>query len=313
MKFFTITVYLSLVINTLIAGNFVLPTNTRLESQEDSLKSTNHKVTALYIAEGTAYLGAMTGLYMYKYINQLQPHYRIKYIQNDWRVGMDGTHHILATYYIARLGYDVQHWAGLNEKRAVWISGLTGLACLTSQEIMDGFATDWSSSLNDEVTNVLGSALFISQQLAWHEQRIVPKWSYHSTSFPSYRPELLGDNFAERMIKDYNGQTFWLSANLNSFAAKDSRIPKWLNLSVGIGATGLTGPEIIVDPGTRGDIIPDFTRQHLFYIAPDIDLTRIRTRSATLKWIFEAIGFLKIPMPALEISGQGVKFHPLFF
>src|SRR3712207_8632374 len=29
--------------------------------------------------------------------------------------------------------------------------------------------------------------------------------------------DLYGSSFAERMIKDYNGQTYWLSANLKSF------------------------------------------------------------------------------------------------
>jgi hypothetical protein len=43
------------------------------------------------------------------------------------------------------------------------------------------------------------------------------------------------------MLKDYNGQTYWLSVNLHSFY-KGSKIPKWLNLAIGYGANGmLTG------------------------------------------------------------------------
>jgi hypothetical protein len=45
----------------------------------------------------------------------------------------------------------------------------------------------------------------------------------------------------EQMLKDYNGQTYWLSVNLHSFY-KGSKIPKWLNLAIGYGANGmLTG------------------------------------------------------------------------
>ena len=42
------------------------------------------------------------------------------------------------------------------------------------------------------------------------------------------------------MLKDYNGQTYWLSANLKSFFKK-SNVPTWLNISVGYGAEGMFG------------------------------------------------------------------------
>jgi hypothetical protein len=114
------------------------------------------------------------------------------------------------------------------------------------------------------------------------------------------------------MIKDYNGQTFWLSANIKSFIFKNSRIPGWINIAAGISSTGITGP-IDNPPLYRSNPVPAFEARHLFYIAPDIDLTRIRTRSHALKWIFECIGFLKFPSPALEISSHGLKFKPLYF
>ena len=44
----------------------------------------------------------------------------------------------------------------------------------------------------------------------------------------------------ERMLKDYNGQTYWLSANLKSFF-QGSNIPAWLNVAVGYGADGMFG------------------------------------------------------------------------
>jgi hypothetical protein len=36
--------------------------------------------------------------------------------------------------------------------------------------------------------------------------------------------ELFGSSWIERMLKDYNGQTYWLSANLNHFS-KDQIYP----------------------------------------------------------------------------------------
>jgi hypothetical protein len=50
--------------------------------------------------------------------------------------------------------------------------------------------------------------------------------SLHLTDYASKRPDVLGSNL-ERTIKDYNGQTYWLSVNLHSFF-KQSKIPNGL-------------------------------------------------------------------------------------
>jgi hypothetical protein len=63
----------------------------------------------------------------------------------------------------------------------------------------------------------------------------------------------------------------------------------------------------------EGFPVPYSTRYRQFYIAPDIDLSRIPVKSKTLKLIFNTIGFIKIPMPTLEFNKNGVKFHPLYF
>jgi hypothetical protein len=59
----------------------------------------------------------------------------------------------------------------------------------------------------------------------------IPHIQYRQTN-------VLGSSLAEQMLKDYNGQTYWLSVNLHSFYKN----PKWLNLAIGYGANGmLTG------------------------------------------------------------------------
>lgn len=282
-----------------------------LNASPDSSKVYRQRRTTLALAGVTAYAGTMTGLYNLWYRDYPQTHFHFFNDNDEW-LGVDKLGHATTSYYVGRLGYDAWKWAGMSEKKATWIGGLSGFFFLTTIEILDGFSAQWGASSGDLTANTVGSALFISQQLAWHDQKIMLKWSYHSTDFPDYRPDLLGRNFAERMGKDYNGHTYWLSANLHSFAGKHSVIPRWLNVALGYGATGMTGAssnktEYLEKP------IPSFERRQLFYIAPDIDLTHIRTQSATLKWIFEAIGFLKFPLPALEISKQGIRFKPLCF
>ena len=138
------------------------------------------------------------------------------------------------------------------------------------------------------------------------------KFSYHNTDFPKYR-HTLGTNLQERMLKDYNGQTYWLSANIKSFLRKESRFPKWINIAVGYGADGMLGGSYNPPINEEGEILPKFERTRQFYIAPDIDLTKIKTKSKLLNTIFNAFGFIKFPLPALEINKSKIKFQPLYF
>lgn len=178
---------------------------------------------------------------------------------------------------------------------------------------MDGFSAGWGASLGDVTANALGSAAFIGQQFAWDEQRILLKWSFHETQYAQYNPNQLGKNFPERMIKDYNGQTFWLSANIRSFLHEDSRFPGWLNIAFGYSGDGMIGARY--NPSEiNGNPVPSFIRTRQYFLSPDIDLTRIKTKSGFLKMVFNIFGVLKFPLPALEYnSTQGLVVHGVYF
>lgn len=231
---------------------------------------------------------------------------------NEW-LQMDKAGHTFSAYIAGRAGYNVCRWTGLDEKRSALIGGNLGWVFLATVEVMDGFSRGWGFSAGDMIANTTGSALFISQQLLWHEQRMELKFSFHQSKYAHYRPDLMGANFKEQFFKDYNGQTLWLSANLHSFLKKDSRFPAFLNLAFGYGAEGMTGAFSNVT-SYQGNIIPEFERCRQFYLSPDIDLTKIKTRSRVLKFIFEATRFVKFPLPALEYNSKNQwKFHPFYF
>lgn len=230
----------------------------------------------------------------------------------EW-LQMDKAGHTFSAYIAGRAGYSVCRWTGLDEKRSALIGGNLGWVFLATVEVMDGFSRGWGFSAGDMIANTTGSALFISQQLLWHEQRVELKFSFHQSKYAHYRPDLLGSDFKEQFFKDYNGQTLWLSANLHSFLKKDSRFPAFLNLAFGYGADGMTGA-FSNATSYQGNIIPEFTRCRQFYLAPDIDLTKIKTNSRVLKFIFEATRYIKFPMPALEYNSKNQwVFHPLYF
>jgi hypothetical protein len=293
-----------------VYGNIVFAQDA--ESSGYKTDTLNRKrLTLVTVAGATLYAGSITGLYSLWYKDYPQSSFHFFNDNQEW-LQMDKCAHVTASYYIGLVGYNALRWSGVPEKKAIWYGGMSGFVYLTSIEIMDGFSEEWGASPMDLVANTLGTTLFISQQLAWHEQKFVLKYSFHTTTYAQYNPEQLGSTFLQNMVKDYNGQTYWISANISSLGLQHTRFPKWLNIAAGYGAEGMTGG--FSNPSEIDGVqVPYSERYRQFYLAADIDLSRIPVKSKTLKLILNTIGFIKIPMPALEFNKNGVKFHPLYF
>lgn len=223
---------------------------------------------------------------------------------------MDKAAHVFSAYHLGRFGAESLEWSGSSKKNQRLYGATVGFAFLSVVEIMDGFSAEWGASYGDVLANALGTALYISQDLLWNEQRIIPKFSYHQTVYPSARPETLGATWNEKILKDYNGQTYWLSANIASFFP-NTKTPKWLNLAVGYGAEGMiTGSDAL----TNSIFLPESKRIRQFYLSFDVDLTRIPTKNHTLKTLFSVFNTLKIPAPTLEVNGNGrFRWHAFYF
>lgn len=239
---------------------------------------------------------------------------------NEW-LQMDKLGHGWTAYNTGRASAAMWKWAGLNEKKSTWIGGLSGAAYLTVIEFLDGHSAEWGWSWGDMAANIFGSGLFISQQLGWKEQRIQYKFSFHRKDYndPSLEKrsdDLFGSSWYERMLKDYNSQTYWLSFNLKSFF-KESNLPGWLNIAAGYGADGMFGGFDNVARDKDGNIIfdrRDIPRVRQFYVAPDIDFTKIRTKSKFLKTVFFALNAFKCPSPAIMINSKGkLKVYVIYF
>lgn len=263
------------------------------------------------VSGASLYTGSMIGLYGLWYKDYPQSGFHFINDNEEW-LQMDKCGHAVTSYYIGLIGYNALRWSGVSENRATWYGGLTGLVYLTTVEIMDGFSKQWGASVGDMAANTLGSALFISQQLAWHDQKIVLKYSFHGSPYAQYNPNQLGSTLPQRLLKDYNGQTYWISANISSLGLQETHIPKWLNIAVGYGAEGMTGG--FSNPlEVNEKAVPVSERYRQFYFAPDIDFSRIPVKSKTLKLILKTFGFIKIPMPTIEVNTKRMKFHPLYF
>ena len=232
---------------------------------------------------------------------------------NDEWLQMDKIGHMTTSYYIGRVGIGLLKWSGVERKKAIWYGGMLGSVYQSTIEILDGYSSEWGFSIGDFTANTAGSFLCVGQELAWNEQRIVLKYSFQQSGFAAYRPNILGKNLQENLLKDYNGQTYWLSVNPYSFMNKEAKFPKWLNVAFGYGANGMTGgsfnPPYIDGDGNQ----IYFKRYRQYYLSLDVDLTRIKTRSKFLKTVFYSIGYLKIPAPSVEFSNGKVKGSLLGF
>lgn len=266
------------------------------------------------ITGGISYAASFSGLYVLWYQDYPQSAFHLYDDNAEW-LQIDKVGHFYTSYYIGKIAIDVFDWTGLPKKKAVLLGAGTGLLFQTTIEVMDGFSSGWGFSLGDMTANIAGSALVTSQALLWNEQRIQPRLSVHTTKYAAYRPEALGSNIFEKIFKDYNGQTLWLSGNVSSFLSKDSKFPKWLNVAAGYGVDGIIGGYYNQTVNAKGAPIPYFKRQRQFYLSLDIDLSRIKTKSKFLRTVFTTVGFLKVPMPTLEWNTHvgGLKFYPLYF
>lgn len=237
----------------------------------------------------------------------------------EWQQ-VDKIGHAWTAYQASRVTSALWRWAGASPKQAIWLGTGTSLLYMLSIEYLDGRSAEWGWSWGDAGADIFGAALFSTQEWAWRDQRIGLKFSawpkhLHEPDLKSRADNLFGRSFPEKLLKDYNAQTYWLSGNLHSFFP-EAHLPDWLNLSVGYGAKGMFGGYENLVKNKDGIVTfdrRDVKRYRQWYLAPDVDLTKIKTRSKVLKTVFAAANVLKFPAPALELSNGKLKVKAIAY
>lgn len=261
----------------------------------------NYSVAVLYPL-------SMSWLYTQWYTNYPQSSFHFFNDNSEW-LQMDKFGHMWDAYSISKPLFQLYNWVGYTNKQATLRSCGISFLFQTTVEVFDGFSSQWGFSFGDVLSNTSGILLFGVQQLSWQEQKIKLKYSFHQTMYSKYRPNLLGSNLPENILKDYNGLTYWISASPSSFIKANHSFPKWLGLAIGFGADGLVGGErnpTEVD----GKNIPAFERRRQFYLALDIDLAKIKTKSEFINSVFHLINIIHIPTPTIEFTANK---KPIFY
>jgi hypothetical protein len=233
----------------------------------------------------------------------------------EWEY-LDKIGHFFASFQLSLFFYKTfGDSSNLNSSlRKKWIC-FAGFALLLPIEILDGFSLNYGFSPADFAFNLLGS-IFCYAYLSY---KIVSsfnlKFSFHTTAFNLIRPEMLGSSFAQQVFKDYNGQTYWVSIDINSIF-NTKIIPSWLLITVGYGAEGLLGGHDNVWQNSGGKTVDysNVPRTKRFFISLDVNANSLRKKNKLFNYLFAPFVLLKFPSPALEINTErGVIFHPIYF
>lgn len=189
-----------------------------------------------------------------------------------------------------------------------------GFVFMTGIEILDGYSRGWGYSWGDQLADGLGTGMAVAQDLLWQEQRLQLKLSYAPSGLAKYNPALLGRNFQEQLLKDYNGQTYWLSINPASFFTKEKSLRTALSIAIGYSARGMLGAV----NNNKAALQPDGTliavqRERLCLLSLDLDLRKLPIRSRFVKSILSVVQIVKIPAPALQFSRRGIRAYGIYF
>jgi Predicted periplasmic lipoprotein (DUF2279) len=272
----------------------------------------NNRLIPLLAGEGAFYATSMVGLDMLWYKKYPRSSFHFFDDNKEWQQ-MDKFGHFFTAYTISRITAALYQWSGIKARPAAIYGTSLGMAFQTNIEVFDGFSSQWGFSYGDMIANTAGASLFLSQQTGWGEQRIGLKLSFHPSDYSQYHREELGDNIWQQAVKDYNGQTYWVSVAIASFLPKGNKIPGWACIDFGYGAEGMIGA--VTNPqvcDVNGNEL-SFDRYRKYFVSLDINLTKIPTKSAALKAVFGAVSFIKIPFPTLEYSRKKFRFYWLYF
>jgi len=218
---------------------------------------------------------------------------------------LDKFGHAFCSYQITGGSYRAFSKSGYSKKWSLIASGITSFVVMTPIEWLDGYSIAYGASPGDVLANTVGYILFAGQELVLNKQVVGIKYGFKTSTYAQFRPAVLGKNLGEQMLKDYNGQTFWISLDLHG--AISEKIPPWLNLAFGYGADGM----VFARPETNTE--NGFSSFRQYYLSFDLDLTYIKTNKKVVKALLGAISMVHVPFPALEFSQNKLRSRWLAF
>ena len=304
------------------------PTDFELDGLREIDFSKRKKV--FKIASAATYTTMATGLYFAWYDQFEQESFHFFDDWGEWN-NMDKAGHVYSAHIQAELIHSLARWSGYDDDKALLIGTGASLLGQLTIEVMDGFSSGWGFSVTDLGANLIGTSSYYLQHKYWGEQRLTMKMSYYPVSYPdqTFRSEsgsfettlrersevLFGERGIERFLKDYNGQTIWVSADIKAFFP-ESKWPDFLNVALGYSAGNLYGgfsnrwevndENLSIDSAL-------FPRSQQWVLALDYDLKSIKARSEFGQGVLRFLDIFKWPAPAVSYdTEEGWGVHLIF-
>ncbi len=294
------------ILNVLIICVLALPAVAQIKNSDSLEIIQNRRLIRAELITGAVYVGSMSTLYQAWYRDY--PFQKFHFFNDfpEWKC-MDKLGHATTSWWAAQCLYNGQKLSGITKGDELFRAALIPLCFMTTIEVFDGFSSGWGFSLGDMSANVGGLSLFLIQEHYWNEQKITLKYSFHHTDLAAKRPALLGANKIEQLLKDYNGQTYWINAPINRKG--------WLCISLGYGASGMLGARNNMWTNESGSYdYSSIPRYSTWSLSMDIDLLKLPFKSKGWKWFSTTFRWIKIPAPTVQWSSyHGFKAFPIYF
>ncbi len=271
----------------------------------DSLSVPKLSYATLLLMEAGGHLTAFTGLYFLWYKNYPQTKFHFFNDLPEW-LQMDKAGHFFSGYWLTRLQTYV--WKQTNHRNPKLMGSLWSTLAMTGIEVLDGFSAQWGASVYDALANFTGISLAF-----WQETNpsviIFPMFSFHPVKYPDeyvQRANQLFGRFPVSLLKDYNGQTYWLAIGKKN----------WVILpSIGYSAEGMLGgtSNCWLSNGTQ--VCAEIPRQRQILLSFTVNWENINVSWKHWKIVAGILNTIKVPVPTLMLSlpNKTFKLYAIYF
>jgi hypothetical protein len=249
---------------------------------------------------GGALALSMTAIHLYQQSGWWKDNRTSFHFQEDLVYGLsvDKIGHLYGAYLLGFVLQKSLEWADVPEERSLYLASGGSLLFQTYVEIEDGFSA-WGFDRVDFASDVAGAAWPILRYHIPALRNLDLKMSYHPSDLLG-NPGGIGFKGQKHiMIDDYEGQTFWFSLKVHNLLPNAAREywPEFLCLAMGYGARHVADP----DP------------YRVYFVGLDLDMTKLIPASTPfLRTLGEALNFIHLPLPAIQIS-PGTVWYGLYF
>ena len=94
-------------------------------------------------------------------------------------------------------------------------------------------------SMSDVSMNLVGNLGFYFQERLFGKQIVKYKYSYVNSGLQHYNSKILGTSYKNYQLRDYNGQTYWLSNSLGDLSITQNKWLQPISISFGYGADNM--------------------------------------------------------------------------